>query len=201
MCSFVVERRHGPPANRDPWTHGHLKVRTQKGTQVRLGEARHAGPEYERDVAVEPHPRRTRTIEAGDAAVGSQDSITRGCISWTRRQRNLHQRPRHHLRRWPWRAMIRRLEQQPRMVFLQCAQRGTDPQADIGCSDLGLMTHMGQKTGRHTLTLESIAQIRTRRGHRCNHCPVDTATRYFVVGNIFQDRRRPIFDSAGRLVG
>ena len=35
------------------------------------------------------------------------------------------------------------------------------------------------------------ATIRSRRGSRCNHCRVDTATRDILVGSIFQDRRQP----------
>ena len=48
--------------------------------RVRLGEAQNRGPaEHERDSAQEePCPWRTRSDEAGDAVLGSQDSITRG---------------------------------------------------------------------------------------------------------------------------
>ena len=44
-----------------------------------LGEALHRGPDdFERDTALEPHARRTRMNEAGDAVAASQGSITRG---------------------------------------------------------------------------------------------------------------------------
>ena len=38
--------------------------------------------------------------------------------------------------------------QQPRRVFLQCAQYGTDPRAYVGSSDHGLIAHVSQKHGR-----------------------------------------------------
>ena len=44
-----------------------------------LGEARYPGPaEHERDHTLEPHARRARINQAGDAVPGSQDSTARG---------------------------------------------------------------------------------------------------------------------------
>ena len=110
------------------------------------------------------HARRTRKNEVGSAGPGSQHSITRGVQNLQFHDSQTRQlvpntealSPVLSVRR----ATVRRPGQQPRKVFLQCAQCGTDPEAYVGHSDHGLMTHMSQKHGEQTLTPESLTQLR-----------------------------------------
>ena len=71
-------------------------------------------------------------------------------------------------------------------VYLRCAQCGADPEAKTGSTDSGLMEHMGHKHDGQPLILESVAQLRQLDRAACRIC--DTATRDFLVGDIFQDR-------------
>ena len=191
-----------------PWTHGSLKVRTQEGTQVCAGEKPdNQGPPSTKGTSpVKPHARRTRIHEAGDAVAGSQNSITRAV-------RNLHLVDAQTAQSAAAvatpsspmavrRAMTRRPGQQPRRVFLQCAQwRGS----------AGVLRKFGPwphdayepEIRRRHAHIEEHCQlawwwcvwyIRSWRGNRCNHRWLDTATSDIVVGHIFQGRRQPAYE-------
>ena len=112
---------------------------------VRLGEAQNPEPAaHERDVAGEPCVRRTRINDAGDAAPGSQFSITR-------RVQNLQLTgtpPAQPTRtgRAPQPMPNSRRPTPPRSRHqrdnFRCARCGSDPEAYIGSTDSGLAQHM-----------------------------------------------------------
>ena len=66
------------------------------------------------------------------------------------------------------RATVRRPGQQPHRASLRCAQCGTDPQAYVGNSDHGLMTHISQKHGADS--------------HTRKHCSAATAAPRCLCG-------------------
>ena len=160
-----------------------------------------APTEHERDHAEEePSARRTRINEAGDAVPGSQDSISRGAQNLQLADLPAAQ-PLLAARLPPtmptsWRPAQQRPNHQ--RASLQSAQRGADPARTHWTYRWWSRGHMSQTHGGQTLTQESVAQLlqldrvacamcgttRSRRGNRCNHCQIDTATRD-TVGNIY----------------
>ena len=68
----------------DPCARGNQKVRTQEGTRVCASEQLDSWRQRstEETSLWNSHARRTRKHEAGDAVLGSQDSITRGVKKW-----------------------------------------------------------------------------------------------------------------------
>ena len=140
---------------------------------VRLGEAQNTGPDAHERVAEEPCARRTCINEAGDAAPGSQDSITWGVRNLqltnspaaTQPTRTAAASPPMHNSRRPTQPRTRQQRE-----YLRCAQCGSDPEAYIGSTDSGLMTHMRHKHGGQHLLQESVAQLRQLGRAACVFC-------------------------------
>ena len=122
--------------------------------EVRLCEAQILGPaEHERDLVEELCARRTRINEAGNAAPGSQDSITRGLsnlqLTGTPATQTTLPVPA------PPSMPVSRRVTQPRtrqqQEYLRCAPCGTDPEVYKGTSDHDLTLQMVHKHGGQQL--------------------------------------------------